>query len=191
VIPDWSGQTVAILASGPSMSSMVAESVRDLPCIAVNNTFRLAPWAGVIYAHDAQWWEHPSNKDAHKAPGLKIGCEPTPGVFTLRNTGWEGFDPDPSCIRVAGNSGYQAVHLAMHASASRILLLGFDMKGGHWHGPHPYSLSNPIDAFFTRWVQRFATLVPAARQMGVEIINCTPGSAIECFPRMTVEECIA
>lgn len=41
----WAGRTVAVMASGPSMSKDVADKVRAarLPVIVVNNTYRLAP----------------------------------------------------------------------------------------------------------------------------------------------------
>src|SRR3990172_714287 len=181
----WPGRSVAVFASGPSMTPTAAAAVRaaGLPALATNNTYRLAPWADVLYAADDAWWqEHP---DALGFRRVKVGGgnPPDPRVMVLRNTGAEGYDPDPTCFRTGGNSGYAAVHIAAQAGARRILLLGFDMRGGHWHGPHPKPLRTTPPPTFGRWIERFETLAAELEKRGVQVINCTPGSALKCFAR--------
>ena len=80
-----------------------------------------------------------------------------------------------------GNSGYQAVNLAYLLGAKTILLLGLDMYGTHYFGPHPSGLVNgsPFDAF----IKCFETI--DRRQ--VEIINCSRRSALTCFPSVPIE----
>jgi hypothetical protein len=193
----WEGRTVAVLASGPSMSAKVADRVRaaGLPTVVTNDTWRLAPWADVLYAADRSWWEH-YWKEVEPLPALKVGCEPgckLPGVNWMRDTGREGFDPNPSCIRTGGNSGYQAIHLAAHAGARYIVLCGFDMHGAHWHGRHPDPLRNAGPGMFDKWVPRFATLERELSARGVRVVNCTPGTALRywpCFDLDTVLESV-
>lgn len=190
----WPGATVAVLASGPAMSQMIADRLMcdGVRAIAVNTTLRLAPWADVLYAADADWWTHPAHADmlAHYR-GLRYSVSGAPSVRQLRNSGVAGFDPDPSCLRTGGNSAYQAVHLAVHLGAAKILLCGFDMapSGGacHWHGPHPYGLRETGPALFERWRQRFGTLAPELQRLGVDVVNVTPGSALACFRRSTLD----
>lgn len=199
VPPLWTGKTVAVLASGPSMSQSVAESVRKIPipAIAVNTTFRLAPWADMLYAADIRWWEKYAKEIAEFA-GLKVTCDSggvLEGVHVLRNTGRVGFDPDPGCVRTGGNSGYQAIHVAAQAGAERILLLGFDMRAHgphqmHWHARHPEPLRNASDGIFERWLSTFDTLASELKQRGIRVINCTPGSALMAWPNMALEEAI-
>lgn len=189
VPPLWRGRTVAILASGPSMSQEVADLVRaaGIKAIAINDTYRLAPWADMLYAADAQWWQH--HPEARCFQGLQVTVSRVAEVLRLQNTGTEGFEPHRIGIRTGGNSGYQALHIAIHGEASRVLLCGFDMsnRGGlHWHGGHPAPLRNTDDHSYTRWVERFAAL----KDIGPEIINCTPGSAITCFPSMDLHEAL-
>jgi len=50
--PAWQGATVAVLASGPSLTQEVADSVKHLPRIAVRRAFRLAPDADLVLALD-------------------------------------------------------------------------------------------------------------------------------------------
>lgn len=182
----WPSRTVAVLASGPSLTREQVELVRTagVPAVVVNSTFRLAPWAAVLYAADPEWWDHRDNRDAHQFRGLKVSVSDVRGVLHLRDTGVNGFDPNPAALRTGRNSGYQALHLAMHTGAARILLLGFDFtnkSGSHHHGDHPPGLRSTDEAHFESWRPHFATLLPAALERGVAIVNCTPGSAIECF----------
>lgn len=195
----WEGKTVAILGSGPSMSKAVAEAVRaaGLPTIVTNTTFRLAPWADMLYAADARWWEV-YWKEVQSLPGLKVTCEAdapfhhVPELRLMKNTGREGFDPDPSCVRTGGNSGYQALHVAVHAGARRILLCGFDLRGDtHWHGRHPEPLRNAGEGLFPRWLEWYVTLYEALRPMDVEVLNCTPRSALQLWPNVELEDAIS
>lgn len=186
VPPMWVGRTVAILASGPGMSQEVADAVRDvkLPTIVINTTYLLAPWADILYAADQEWWIN--NPDALKFLGLKVTCtQPIrPDVLCLENSGREGFDDRPSCIRTGQNSGYQAVHIAAHAKPSRILLFGFNMSGHNWHGKHPQPLrTTPLEDYL-RWLSKWDGLAVELRARGVTVINCTPDSALRCFPTM-------
>lgn len=190
----WDGETVAILASGPSMNQEVADACRIVRTIAVNTTFKLAPWADMLYASDAPWWMHYREEVAAFA-GLKVGSQaphiPVADLLLLKNTGMDGFDPDPSCVRSGRNSGYSAMHVATHAGAKRILLCGFDMRAGHWHDPHPtgqFMLRNAGDGVFEGWIKRFATLKPELDKRGVEVLNCTPNSALRIFPMADLKE---
>jgi hypothetical protein len=175
----WVGETVAILASGPSMSQEVADQAAKYIRIAVNDTFRLAPEATMMYAADAKWWK--CNPEAVKFKGLKVTVDADTEfaeVKLLKASKVEGFDPDPAKLCTGGNSGYQAIHLAIHAGAKRILLAGFDMKGTHFFGRHKGPLVNTDPVSFEWWKNRF----PALKDRGAEIINCSPNSSLHCFP---------
>lgn len=189
----WEGEHVAILASGPSMSQAIADSVarQALHAIAINTTYQLAPWADMLYAADRQWWER-HWKHVKGFKGLKVSIGPVPydpEILTLENNmagGMTGFDPDPSKLRSGQNSGYQAICIAVHAGAKKISLYGYDMRAidhqHHWHGVHPSPLRNHGDSMYPRWIKNFPTLMPELSRRGVEVINCTPGSALKCFP---------
>jgi hypothetical protein len=170
------------------MSQAVADQVRDarLPTIVVNDTWRLAPWADILYAADGKWWDVHA-EEVQRFEGLKVTVQDCKHrVLLLRQTGAQGFDPDPACLRTGGNSGYQAVHVALHAGAARVLLCGFDMKGAHWFGEHQRPLRNTTPHTFRIWIGRFKSLAAQA-----DIVNCTPGSALECFRRMNLEAALA
>jgi hypothetical protein len=71
-----------------------------------------------------------------------------------------------------------------------MILLGFDMHGDHWHGKHE-GLPNPNPALFADWIQRFAVLATDLEAEGVEVVNCSPGTALRCFPTADLETALA
>ena len=144
----WPGKTVVCIGGGPSMTSIdmgyveaVAKS-DDVKVIAINDAYKLAPWADVLYACDSKWWDWHSGGIGFK--GLKVclrgtkdgaGYEGTwtadkwPELKSLAHNGVGGLElSDPRFVRTGRNSGYQAINLAAHFGATRILLLGYDMQ---------------------------------------------------------------
>jgi len=166
--------TWAILATGPSMSLAVANQVRGkCQAAAVSDAYRLAPWANILVSTDAGWWaEHPEAKDF---PGPKY-------------TGAPDFLPVKGVARApwstsGTNSGLLACMTAYELGATRLLLCGFDMHGSHFFGPHPARLANTTAKRFEAFRRQFA----AWRPKGLEILNCTPGSALTIYPRCDLE----
>ena len=151
-----------------------------------------APWADVLYAADYKWWEAYRNRTlAFSGYKVSIRSGPFKEICYIQQSAQRTFDPDPSYLVTGGNSGYQAIHLAVHFGVKRILLLGFDMKYAgkqkHWFGSYP---NKRLDsrANFPMWVLAFSRLSPILKARGVEVLNCTPGSALTCFPRANLKE---
>lgn len=198
------GGTVLCVASGPSLTAADVALCRDRvdAAIAVNTSFRMVPWATVLYAADAQWWE--DYPDAQTFQGLKVSIETSkmpkwyakfPHVHILRNTGERGLERKPIGLRTGFNSGYQGIGLAVHllgGGPGRILLLGYDMQLGpkgetHHHGKHPHHRGSS----YARWLPAFQTLVEPLRSLGIEIINCTRRTKLTAFPQLTLDEVFA
>lgn len=109
-------------------------------------------------------------------------------MLLLKNIAPDGLSKDPGGLATGANGGYQAVNIAVLAGASRIVLLGYDCKDAkdgraHWFGDHPEKHVRPHATWLTRW----RTVAPIAKRLGVEIINCSPESAIDCFTRASIE----
>lgn len=188
------GGTVVCLGGGPSLHPDDVDAVRGkATVIAVNDAWRLAPWADALIASDAAWWSH--YKGVPGFAGLKFcvqpGADRWPGVTVLRNTGSEGLETDPTGLRTGRNTGAAAINLAVHFGAARILLLGYDMEAkdeahAHWFGAHPIGLrgGSPY-ALFREMVGTMAGPLKAA---GVEVINCSRHTALTCFPSRPLAE---
>lgn len=112
-------------------------------------------------------------------------------VHALKHRHADGLSFDPKVLHTGGNSGYQAINLAVLLGAKKILLLGYDMSKpngrSHWHGDHPEGMNNPEDGHFKRWKEAFATILPDLEKAGVEVVNCTDGSELNCFRRASLE----
>lgn len=111
----------------------------------------------------------------------------------LRNDGNDGISRRPNAIRTGLNSGYQALQIAIAAGAVRVILLGYDMHypGGvsHWHGGHPEAA--PGGTYETVYVKFFHELAPYLTAKGIDVINCSAISKIQCFRRMPLAEALA
>lgn len=193
----WPGSTVVCLGTGPSLTEADVNACRDrVKVIAINDAFRLAPWADVLYACDHKWWNWHWHKGAKDFAGLKYALTAPaaigrPGVQVLRNLGVDGVSMDPTGLRNGRNSGYQAINLAVLLGATRVLLLGYDMQADkardHFFGRHPDHTKPP----FAVCLPRFATLVKPLRALGVEVINCSRKTALTAFPRRPLEEVLS
>jgi hypothetical protein len=95
----------------------------------------------------------------------------------------------PTRIHRGGNSGFQALGLAVNWGVRKVVLLAFDMgaTGGrkHWHQDHPPELGNPIQ--FDRWVERMSVAAADLRAMGVVVVNASRSTALHCFERVSLE----
>lgn len=121
----WQGQEVAILAAGPSMSQATAERVRHLPCIAVNEAIRVAPWATMLVALDRDFWLEDRPFDGLRVCG--VPCD----VDALYAGMWpERVTLAPGHVIEIHNSGLAAIRIAARAGASKITLAGFEPESG-------------------------------------------------------------
>lgn len=192
----WPGSTIVCLGTGPSLTAEDVAFVQGkAPVIAVNDAYRLAPWADVLYACDAKWWD--VHQGVPSVAGMKLTLEARaeqwPGVRGLARTGDRGIETDPTGVRTGQNSGYQAMNVAVHLGARRILLLGYDMAPSaegrsHWFGDHPLRLRRPSPYALFR--DRFASAVEPLAALGVEVINCSRQTALTCFPRQSLAEAL-
>lgn len=166
---------VALLAPGPSATREQAEAVWPLPLGVVGCAFQLAPWADFIASSDAKWWR--TYPEAMQLPERYCMANHVRGVERVRIG-----------IATCCNSGVLALEVAKRKGATRILLLGFDMHGSHFFGKYTNGLTNTIPAKRKQHLAQYAQW----RRMnpGVEVINCTPDSALQCFPKARLEDVV-
>lgn len=196
-----SGGTVLVMGSGPSLTQADVAMARSYvdAVVAVNDSYKFAPDATVLYAADKKWWGwHKGCVGPHKVGTVEYPAFTGRLAYALTETPWyprvevlkrgpaAGLTLDPTKVALGYNGTYQAINVAVHLGASRILLLGVDMKGGHFFGHHPDHSHPP----FALCLERFATLVEPLRAAGVEILNCTPKSALTVFPMVPLMDAL-
>lgn len=193
----WPDSTVVVMASGESLvkeqcQAVALWSARDRArrkTIVVNTTYQIALWADLLWACDKPWWDSYYSKVRGSLFSGELWTQDEEaarvyGLRFIRSVDDPGLGRRPGLIHQGKNGGYQAVNLAVQAGARRVILLGFDMKGGHWHGDHPLPLSNPKPYLYAMWRKNFARMAIDLATDGVDVVNCTPGSALECFPKL-------
>ena len=164
----------------------------------MNDAYRLFSFADALYAGDREWWEHHGGCpefagekwSTHNArDNDKMPIADRFGLRLVRGRVEEGFSFDPAWIHYGSNSGFQAINLALLFGATTIVLVGFDMRvvnfKRHFFGDHPPGLKNGTT--YTPFIpdfRRAADRLPAH----IQIWNCTPGSALDCFPRRDLAE---
>ncbi len=193
--PWWQGQTAFVLASGPSLTPAICDKIAGRKAIVVNASFRLAPWAPVWfftdsgiydrYRNEVRAWPHhviTMSRMAKRELNHRIKRVHAENDTAAPIT---EFPPAGSPYIWAGrSSGHTAVALAIALGAVRIGLVGFDMRivAGREHHHSEYSGIRDLAQYARDLVPAFNGWRDAARRRGVEIINCTPGSAVTEFP---------
>lgn len=168
--------SVVCIASGPSLTpddcALVEQS--GIMTIAVNTSWKMAPFCSAIYAGDHEWWHQYSDEIA--IPARRI---------TTSSRAAAGFAAELHRARSDFNSGAKAIQWALEQGAKTVLLLGYDCSlknGTHWHGDHQRS-GNPNPAKIRRWQQQFRWVAGLAESLGAEIVNCSRHSEIDIFQR--------
>ncbi|MCK5640805.1 MAG: hypothetical protein KAJ19_08410, partial [Gammaproteobacteria bacterium] len=132
--------TIYIIGGGPSLIGFDWALLAGKSCIAVNKAYQVID-ADYIYFSDLRFWlahqKELRDTRATKITGAKVedSC-----LINFTFTGMKGLETKPNQIRSGNNSGYAAMNVAYHLGATRIILLGFDMKfkndKSHWHEGH-------------------------------------------------------
>ena len=83
------------------------------------------------------------------------------------------------------NSGYAALNFAACLGANPIYLLGYDMKGAHWHNGHPvkHGMQDENEKM-AMFIENLAYAATALKAKGVQVINLNPDSALPWFPKI-------
>lgn len=202
----WEGETVACIGGGPSL---LPEHVNYLKgkckVIVINNSYKLAPWADILYFCDHRWYTWHEHDDDFKAfKGMMVtlnNLDKVPNnILKLENLGSTGLTDQTTGLKTGSNSGYQCINLATLLGANKILLLAYDMKHGpsgqtHWHKGHYDNINNTRvvmgnKVFERNMLPKFHTLVQPLNDAGIEVINCSMGSAITVFPKVELKDAI-
>ena len=178
--------------TGPEAYSPYMVSIHNEHVIVVNNGYQLGLWPDICFFGDFGWYMVHRLALAQWS-GLKIAAfgniKPEVNVDGVKQLHRDrdckvGLSENPRRLAWGFNSGSSAINLAFHLGARQIILLGFDMHhepgNTHWHQGH--GNERRIGPNYAKWMQGLAIMAKDSIRLGVEIINCSPGSAIKDFP---------
>ena len=182
--------------------SSYMELIHNEHIIVVNDGYKLGSWPDICFFGDHGWYKIHRQLLAQWT-GLKITCCPalkenSDGIKWLRRDPDRklGLSENPRRLAWGLNSGSSAINLAVHLGVRQVILLGFDMQHQpgqiHWHQGHgnerrPDGSLRP-GPNYAKWMQGLAIMAKDAIRLGVEIINCSPGTAITAFPVANIRE---
>jgi len=196
------GETVFVIGGGLSLDGFDWTPIHDFKIIGCNDAYLLGDWVDICYSGDNDWLRVHSKRAKYKNfKGLKISCSPNPLPRSAAGTKWlrrwqKGIVRKPERIAWNTNTGASAITLAVKMGATKIVLLGFDMKLGkkngeyrnNWH-PNEFDVPNP-DTFPMHYkgfesVKKALTDYPK-----IQVLNAGPDSELDLFTRTTVKEVI-
>jgi len=152
--------------------------------IVANTTFRIAPWADLLFAMDRAWWETHKDEVALTFRGERVSSNLVPAKYQVKRM-------DPKKFKSFQNSGAACVSLAVLSGAERVVMLGYDCQKtdgkAHWHGDHPKGLGNA--GSINKWPAKFKALADHINGRAV-VINASRATALDMFPRQSLEECL-
>ena len=193
-----------ILGTGPSLTPEAIELVNNskLPKFGCNNAYKVSPLTALL-ACNPEWWDYywRNDPELRRADFAKWTWDkPTAdkyGLAHIRGEWGEGLSKDPEVIHYGHSSGYQLINLALHYHVSEFVLIGYDLRypegyskgernpGGdrHFFGEYPKELEHwpgvGKGGEMTGLLDCYRTIEPD--DYGIRIINCSPGSALDCF----------
>lgn len=183
----------------------------------VNNAYQLINEADVHVSCNNDWWEYywPKDKVLRTMPATKYTwyqyIANQYNITYIKAIVKDGLSTDPRIIHINHGSSPMGINIAVHYGIKKLLLIGHDMKfspdyngrakkvgskSRHFFGEYPkelqhfpsvkVGLSSPgvLDGL----IEAYKKMIPDLRKMRMEVINCTPKSALKCFPLSTLEK---
>lgn len=203
----WDGRTVVCLGSGDTLRCMDWRDVERMRLfnnaylLAINSSIKTMRHAGVepdaLIFSDDRWFD--ANCDlvaGFKGRVFTDRLRPKVALpdkieridFANRPDFAVGRPP----ARNGRSTGHRAIGLAIMLGATRVVLLGYDMRvdpdTGRSHCHDDYQHTEPASAYADEFIPGFAGWNADAQAVGVQALNATPGSALKEFPMVTLAE---
>jgi hypothetical protein len=197
----WRGQTVYVIGGGPSLRTFKWQRLHGKRTIGCNDAYILGPKvADICYFGDAGWFRLHSRCLAYFSGLIATCTEGFLGDANNNMVSWlkyldrrpQGLHKTPR-IGWNSNTGASAVNLAIQLGASKVILLGFDMKiaegRANWHANHKDAPNNHI---YNRFMRGFEAVKKDLdiKYPDIEVLNANPDSAMDIFPRVEIDDAL-
>lgn len=183
-----------------------------------NNYLKVPEADVLFFCDKTFWVWHCTNPAFQDFKGTKITLSTEigePDINVMQAGLPDGLSTSASMLSTGGNSGYMTINLAFLYGIKRVILLGYEMQPKefeegdpeveamiaagarleknaagryivtHWFGNHKQATK---PEWFSQVVGNFATMIPALERDGLEVINCSHPTAIQCFPKGNIQE---
>lgn len=186
-----------IIGTGPSLTDDQLDLVKPYRKFGVNNAIFKTD-LDVHLACNPEWWDHYHDQIKSEA-ALWTWDKPTADKYGLNHISgrWgPGLSTDPDYIHYHHGSGPQMVNLAYHYGVKTFILIGWDMRYSqkrHYFGEYPKELQHwprtGPNGELTGLIKEMETIKPEGYD--IQIYNCSPGSALTCYPSRSLSELLS
>ena len=211
---DYSKYKGVIVGTGPSLSQeqidYINEASADNRCrvFGVNNAFKVID-LDVLLSCNPEWWDYyADDPDLFSAMDQWTWDLKTADKYDLNHIKGKWGDSictDPEYIHYGHSSGFQIINLAYHYGIREFILVGYDMKygegynnkkriagtGRHFFGEYPKELLHwpkvGDNNEFVGLLEKVYKKIDC-EELGIRIINCSPGSALDFFEVAKLED---
>jgi len=206
----WAGKRCFILCGGPSLEGFDFSQIQSELTIGVNKSF--ASFSSTIcYAMDQRFYDSvtfPNRKDSKSIElhnqwvsyrGIKVFLKHPgkwtfdPSVYVVKDIQKRllSFDVEAG-IFPGNNSGFGALMLAVALGATKIYLLGCDMKVDkerkrtHFHDGYSHQRIEKLENVLPKFAEEFVRFSDVIREHGISVVNLNMDSALDCFPKENI-----
>lgn len=185
-------KTAICIAGGPSLTQEDVNYCRGKGKVyVVKEGALIAPWADVLYAADTDWWTQNEQRwkpfQGDKFTVSDRACMLYPELKHVKAKTQQKWSETPGEIATGGNSGFQIINLAeldQEFKPDQIILLGYDYGyDEHKENKHWWDEKHPRHSRYSNYAQWVKRMRDAAPLIKTPIINATPKTAIDCFPK--------
>jgi len=183
----------------------------------INNVYQRVPWTDVHLSCDFPWWrwygERSDELRALTCP--KYTWHPDLAdrfnIDYIKGAIKDGLSEDPSIVHINHGSSPMTVNLALHYGIKKLVLIGHDMRYAKDYNPKARDPGSTPRHYFSEYpgplqhwpsvlvgkskpgvldglIQTYGKMIPQLNKLGMEVVNCTPDSALDVFRMSTLEK---
>lgn len=204
----FEGRTVCCIGTGPSLTLEQIQAARrkDFVLVGCNRVYEIVPDLAVLWGTNYAFWAYYESARMYPASKWTVNDQARDefGLNWIAEKNAPGLSTDPEVIHHGHGGGFSQMNLAYLMGAERIVLLGYDLKYAadydgrerkvgssprHFFGEYPPEMQHwPSKRVKAGVHEELVGLYESvAAQGAIEIVNCTPGSALQCFPQVPIE----
>ena len=197
---DWPGETAYLVASGPSSERLDLDQLRGRRVIAVSHGLFMAPSAPTLIAGGRAFWQRHDLREVFGGTLAVLTDDYSPWTWLpredprmvyMKRGPRHGLSDDPGELAGSESSVMLAINYAVHRGVARIVLLGCDGKpgpGGKRRAGRAESDTRDAAARYKVQERAMATQIKPLAAAGVTVVNCSPDTALGCYPTGRLEE---
>ena len=181
-----------IISSGPSLNQLDLEPLSRRLTIGVNRSFKAHAESYYHCAFDYRLFElYPEEL---KSSRYLFTLDDRPFGIPLKLLGTSGWSWDLEEGIYSGYTiSYFALQLAVYMGMKEIYFIGLDLKNTidktHFFG-RDYNSQNHDTTEYPKMIESFEKIAPILKEKGINVYNCSPDSALKCFPYVDYKEAI-